>query len=90
MSDIQDTETIIAVIDNTLDSFDRAVAKNDIISYEVTFKSGSLGFVTNIDTHKKSYPVQYSFDFQTNTGIIINTNTSTGIWEINFSTHDTV
>ena len=89
MSDTQDTETIIATIDDTIDGFDRMINKHEATSYEVNFESGSLGFMTNIDWYKKTAPLQYSFDFHTATGTILN-NTNTGTWELNFSTRDTV
>jgi len=90
MSDVQDTETIIATIDDTIDGFDRLITKHEVTSYEVIFESGSLGFMTNTDWYKKIHPLQYSFNFHTATGSITSTNTSTGIWEMNFSTHDAV
>jgi hypothetical protein len=89
MSNVQDTETIIATINDTIDGFNGIVAKHEATSYEIIFESGSLGFMTNIDWYKKTYPLQYSFDFHTTTGTILN-NTNTGTWELNFSTHDTV
>ncbi len=89
MSDTQDTETIITTIDDTMEGYDRIIAKHEATSYETIFESGSLGFVTNIDWYKKASPLEYSFDFHTATGTILN-NTNTGTWELNFSTRDTV
>lgn len=88
MLSTQDMETTTKVISNTLDSFDHAIARHQITSYETIFKSGSLGFKTDLDFYKQITPVEYTFDFISWTGIAISTDTSTGMWELNFSTYD--
>lgn len=65
------------------------IAKYEMISYEIMFESGSLGFITNLNHYKKATPVECSFDFSTGTGVLKSTNTSTGMWEVNFSTYNT-
>ena len=88
MTELQDAETTIKIIADTVNSYDQAIAKHEMISYETTFESGSVGFVTNVDAYKKTTPVSCLFDFTNGTGIITSSDTSTGVWELNFSSPD--
>ncbi|NCP77159.1 hypothetical protein GW830_03455 [bacterium] len=89
MLGVQDTETIIKVMSNTLDGFDRAITRHEITSYETVFESGSLGFVTNLDWYKKPTPMNCLFDFVAGTGKVLSTDMNTGTWELGFFTYDT-
>ncbi len=70
MAEVQDIETTINAITNELSSYDRAVSRHEITSYDAVFESGSIGFVSNLDWYKKSSPLHYRFDFVTGTGIV--------------------
>lgn len=89
MLEVQDSETTVRVVSNSIDSLNQAVMRNSIISYEALFQTGSTGLIVDLDRYKKKTPVNYSFRFNTGTGSIVSTNTSTGTWELNFMTYDT-
>lgn len=88
MVEVQDAETAVKGISDTLESFDRAVMRHEAASYETVFESGSSGFTTDLDWYKKTAPVRYSFEFSTGTGIVKSTSTGTGEWELHFSPYD--
>lgn len=89
MSQTQDSETTVKVVANALDSFDRAVMRHRIASYEAVFESGSIGFAANLDGYRKMTPTEYSFDFTSGSGVAKSTDTSAQMWELNFFTYDT-
>lgn len=89
MTQVQDAETTIKVVANALDSFDRAVMRHRIASYDVIFETGSIGFAANLDGYRKTTPTEYSFDFINGSGVAKSTDTSAQMWELNFFTYDT-
>ena len=84
MLEVQDADTTMKSIKNTIDSLDRDILRYNSVSYDAVFSSGSVGFVGNLDAYRKNPLIPYSFDFSAGTGVLVSTgNTSTGILNIN-------
>ncbi len=84
MLELQDSDTTMKSIKNTIDLLDRDILRYNSVSYDAVFSSGSVGFVGNLDAYQKNPLIPYSFDFSAGTGVLVSTgNTSTGILNIN-------
>lgn len=68
MAESQDAQTTMRTIGKALDMFDQDVSRYRITSYDAVFKSGSVGFAADLDSYKKTLPLQYSYDFATGSG----------------------
>lgn len=76
----QSTKTVGESIDGTLQSLDNAITNNTSTSYEVVFKTGSIGFVAKKDFHRQKNTVSLDFDFESGSGTLANTSGFTGTW----------
>lgn len=89
MNQVQDSETSVKLISNTLDSLEHDILGHKMVSYDAVFESGSVGFTTNLDWYKKKPLLQYSFDFITGTGMIRSSGTGTWLIYLRLATYDT-
>ena len=90
MLEVQDADTTMKSIENTIDSLDRDILRYNSVSYDTLFESGSVGFTTNLDAYRKNPLLQYSFNFSVGTGTLSATgSTGTGVIGLYFATYNT-
>lgn len=90
MNDGSESEAMKKVINNMIGTLDRSVLRHEITSYDAVFESGSVWFLSYLDGYKKSSPLDYSYRFDTGTGVVKSLSSGTGEWELHFATYDDV